>query len=208
MEVCMSQSRSEIRIAQITDSQAILDIYAPYVEKTAITFTSRVPTLEDIAQTMIEVKRRFPYLVCVVDDQVVGFAYASWVRPHEACRWNAELSVYIDPEHQGSGLATALYTALIPLLKSQGYCNIYAVITLPNEASIALHKHFGFTELSVHKANGYKLGAWRDVLWMEYRIPGACDPAVHGVPVPLQEVNANDVATTLAMASAVLNGTR
>jgi phosphinothricin acetyltransferase len=199
---------NEVRLAQIADAEAILSIYAPYVEKTAITLTSAIPTLEDVVLKMLEVKRRFPYLVCELDGQVVGFAFGDWVQQHEAYRWNADMSVYIDPRFQGQGVATALYTAIIPLLKAQGYCNIYAVIALPNDASVALHKHFGFSEQSVNKANAYKLGEWRDVLWMEYRIPGAFDPAKHGHPVPLVDVNQNDVKTILATASSMLGGAK
>ncbi|MDR3307653.1 MAG: GNAT family N-acetyltransferase [Coriobacteriales bacterium] len=197
-----------IRMAQPEDSQAILNIYAPYIKETAITFTSKVPTVADVEKTMVKIKRHYPYLVCAIDTRVVGFAYANWVRPHEAYRWNAELSVYLDPAYQGRGIATALYTALFSILRIQGFCNLYAVITLPNDASVALHEHFGFTELGVHRANGYKLGAWRDVLWMEYRLSGAPEPDLHGPPLPLSKLNRNDVDTALAMATALLNGVR
>ncbi|MDR2492972.1 MAG: GNAT family N-acetyltransferase [Coriobacteriales bacterium] len=197
---------SKIRIAELGDAQAILDIYAPYIEQTAITFTSTVPEMEDVARTMLDIKKRYPYLVCCINDAVVGFAYAYWMRPHDAYRWNAELAVYISPDYHGRGIATALYTALFPILKAQGFCNVYAVITLPNEASVALHQHFGFTESCVQREAGYKLGAWRDVLWMEYRIPGSVDPEVHGVPLPLCDINQNEVETALAVASALLKG--
>jgi phosphinothricin acetyltransferase len=195
-----------IRMAQPSDAQAILDIYAPYVTDTAITFVSMVPTADEIQYKMLDIEKRYPYLVCTIDNKVVGFAYADRVRPHEAYRWNAELSVYIDPRHQGRGIATALYTALFQILKAQGFCNLYAVITLPNEASIALHKHFGFRELAVHEADGYKLGAWRDVLWMLYRIEGAFDPETHGPPVRLPKLRPNEVETALSIASALLSG--
>jgi phosphinothricin acetyltransferase len=194
-----------IRMAQPEDAQAILDIYTPYITETAITFTSHIPTLSEVEQKLIDIKKRYPYLVCTLDDTVVGFAYASSVRPHEAYVWNAELSIYISPEHQGRGIATALYTALFSILRAQGFCNIYAVITLPNAASIALHKHFGFTELGVHECSGYKLGAWRDVAWMIYRIPGCADPE-QGPPKQLSKVNRNDIDTACATAAALLSG--
>jgi phosphinothricin acetyltransferase len=193
-------------MAQADDAQAIADIYAPYVTDTAITFVSTVPTVESIRKKMASIQKRYPYLVCTIDGKVVGFAYADAARPHEAYRWNAELSVYIDSSYHGHGIATALYTALFQILKAQGFCNLYAVITLPNDASIALHRHFGFKELATHKADGYKMGAWRDVLWMLYRIEGAVDPGVHGVPTPLPKLRANEVETALSMASALLSG--
>ncbi len=197
---------AQIRIAEIGDSQHILDIYAPYVSETALTLTSEIPTLEEVAQTMLDVKRHYPYLVCCIDGEVVGFAYAYRLRPHEAYNWNAELSIYIAPGYQGRGIATALYTALFQILKLQGYCNLYAVITVPNDASVALHRHFGFKELGVMRKSGYKLGTWHDVLWMEMHIPGCHDPGRHGEPLSVNQVNGNDLNTTLAMATALLSG--
>jgi phosphinothricin acetyltransferase len=195
-----------IRMAQPTDAQAILDIYAPYVTDTTITFVSTLPTAEGIRKKMTKIEKHHPYLVCTVDRSVVGFAYADRVRPHEAYRWNAELSVYIDPNYHGRGIATALYTALFQILKAQGFCNLYAVITLPNDASVALHRHFGFRELAVHRADGYKMGEWRDVLWMLYRVEGAADPETHGPPLPLPKLRQNEVTTALSMATALLSG--
>jgi phosphinothricin acetyltransferase len=195
-----------IRLAQPSDAQAILDIYAPYVTDTAITFVSTLPTVDEICKKMVNIEKRYPYLVCTVAEDVVGFAYADMVRPHEAYRWNAELSIYVDPGHHGRGIATALYTALFQILTAQGFCNLYAVITLPNDASVALHRHFGFRDLAVHRQDGYKMGAWRDVLWMLYRIEGAADPETHGPPLPLPKLRANEVKTALGMATALLNG--
>jgi phosphinothricin acetyltransferase len=195
-----------IRMAQPQDSQAILDIYAPFVTDTAITFVSQVPTVDEIRDKMHDIKKRYPYLVCTVGDSIVGFAFANQAHPHEAYSWNAELSVYINPDYHGRGIATALYAALFHILKAQGFWNLYAVITLPNEASVALHKHFGFVTLATHKNDGYKIGAWRDVLWMIYRIEGALDPEIHGYPSKLSELRENEINTALSMATALLAG--
>ena len=195
-----------IRIAQAEDAQAILDIYAPFVTDTAITFVSTLPSVEGIKKKMGDVKRAYPYLVCSVGERVVGFAYADRFKPHEAYKWNAELAIYVLPGFHGRGIATALYTALIQILKLQGFCNIYALITLPNEASIALHKHFGFKELAVHKADGYKMGAWRDVLWMLYRIEGAAENEVYRTPLRFSRMRDNEIETVLRMATALLSG--
>lgn len=51
-----------------------------------------------------------------------------------------------------------------------GYRNLYAVITMPNEASVAMHRRLGFTSLAVHKNTGYKLGKWHDVAWLEKKL--------------------------------------
>ena len=43
----------------------------------------------------------------------------------------------------------------------------FACITLPNDASIALHTRFGFREVGRFSEAGFKFGEYRDVLWME-----------------------------------------
>lgn len=196
----------KIRIAEMDDARRIRDIYAPYVSETALTLTSTTPTLEQVVKTMLDVKKLYPYLVCCIDDEVVGFAYAYRLRPHESYNWTAELSIYLDPDFQGRGIATALYTALFQILKLQGYCNLFAAITLPNEASIALHRHFGFNELAIMEKTAYKLGKWHDVMWMGMHITGCHDPEEHGNPLPVNKLNSNELATILAMSSALLSG--
>ena len=197
-----------IRIAQADDAQEILDIYAPYVTDTAITFVSALPSVEGIRKKMVEIKKGYPYLVCSMGGKVVGFAYADRYKPHEAYQRNAELAVYVQPGFHGRGIATALYTALFQILKSQGFYNLYALITLPNNASIALHKHFGFKELAIHKADGYKMGAWRDVLWMVYRIDDVADSEAFRPPLRFSRLRDNEIETALRMATALLSGVR
>lgn len=196
----------EIRLAEVYDSRRIMEIYAPYVANTSLTLTSKMPTLDQVVKTMLEVKKYYPYLICRIEGEVVGFAYASQMQPHEAYSWNAELSIYIDPSFQGRGIATALYTALFQILKIQGFCNIYATIALPNDASVALHRHFGFKELVVMKQHGFKLGEWHDNLYMKMTIPGCFDPAEHGSPLPMKKLNKNELTTILAMSTALLSG--
>lgn len=195
-----------IRLAELKDAQAILDIYAPYVLNTTLTFESVVPTLSEFETKMMQVQARYPWLVCSSEDTVVGFAYANEVRSRDAYRWNVELSIYLDENYHRRGIATALYTALFQILKMQGFVNLYAVITVPNEPSIALHRHFGFTEIGVHPKTGYKFGQWRDVVWMHLRIDGAADPAEHGAPTPIDQVNRNDMETALNLATAFIKG--
>jgi len=191
-------------MAELDDCAAILDIYSYYIEKTDITLTSQIPKLSEVASTMRKITCYYPYLVCCVDGEVVGFAHGYRLRPHEGYLWNAELNIYIRQAYHGYGIATALYTALFNILKAQGFCNLYAAITLPSEPSVGLHKRFGFKEMYVQKAVGYKNGAWHDVLWMQRRIEDAVDPGVHGPPLRLHEVNKNDIDTALAMASTLL----
>ena len=67
----------EIRYAKLEDAPRLVEIYRYYVEKTAITFEYEVPSIEEFQQRMIHVMEKYPYLVAKVDDQIVGYAYAS-----------------------------------------------------------------------------------------------------------------------------------
>ena len=66
-----------IRPAQVTDAKELLAIYAPYVEKTAITFEYDVPSLSEFAERIANTLKKYPYLVAEEDGQILGYAYAS-----------------------------------------------------------------------------------------------------------------------------------
>ena len=160
------KERIIIRKVTEADAQVLLDIYAPYVA-TPITFENEIPTVEEFARRIREIAAFYPYLVCEVEGRIVGYAYAHRQMERAAYQWNAELSVYIDAAFAGQGIGKQLYTRLIELLKQQ---TLYALITLPNEASIALHRSFGFQEVGVWRQTGYKCGRWHDVMWMDLHI--------------------------------------
>ena len=148
------KERIIIRKVTEADAQVLLDIYAPYVA-TPITFENEIPTVEEFARRIREIAAFYPYLVCEVEGRIVGYAYAHRQMERAAYQWNAELSVYIDAAFAGQGIGKQLYTRLIELLKQQHVKTLYALITLPNEASIALHRSFG---------------RWHDVMWMDLHI--------------------------------------
>lgn len=107
-----------------------------------------------------------PWLVCSFDDRVVGYAYADKFRTRAAYQWSATLSVYVDSELHRSGIGRGLYTFLFKILERQGLYSLFAGITLPNDASVELHRSFGFKQIAIERAVGYELGQWHDVsMW-------------------------------------------
>ena len=167
-----------IRIATKDDAAAMLEIYAPFILNSGITQEVEVPSLEDFQQRIISNLKERPWLVCEMNNEIAGYAYAGKHRDRKGYQWCTESSVYISEKYSGIGVANALYTGLFDILKLQGYVNAYAVITLPNERSIAFHKKFGFEYLTTYKKIGYKLGHWHDVGWMQYEInPHKNDPS-------------------------------
>ncbi|HML46938.1 MAG TPA: N-acetyltransferase family protein [Clostridia bacterium] len=160
----------EIRPATLEDAKQILSIYAPFIENTCITFEYETPSQSDFEARMRGILPVYPYLVCLHDGRIVGYAYASRPKERAAYQWNAELSVYIAPEYHRMGVGAAFYQALTEILILQNIQKLYAVITVPNEKSERFHARMGFRRLCVHEKDGYKFGAWHDVLWMERNI--------------------------------------
>jgi phosphinothricin acetyltransferase len=152
-----------LRLATPADAPAVRRIYAPYVEETAITFATTVPSRADLDAKITDCLSQYPWLVCERDDRVVGYAYAGPLRKRDAYQWTVELSVYVDQESQRAGVGRRLYEALIELLTAQGYASAYGVITLPNPASVAFHEAFGFEQVGAFDDVGFKHGAWHDV---------------------------------------------
>ncbi len=96
---------------------------------------------------------------------VVGYTYASPHHVRSAYRWSVNCSIFLHESVQGRGVASTLYDELIDAVRDLGYVSLFAGITLPNEASVALHERLGFRPVGVYPHSGFKLGAWRDVGW-------------------------------------------
>lgn len=156
-----------IRMAKCEDAKALLDIYKPYVEKTAITFEYEVPSEVEFASRIEHTLERYPYLVAERGGKIVGYAYASPFKTRAAYAWSVETSIYVEETCRGLGVGKALYEQLEYWLKKQQIINVNACITYPNPASIHFHEQFGYKQVAHFTKCGYKLGKWRDMIWME-----------------------------------------
>ncbi|HFR3748901.1 TPA: N-acetyltransferase family protein [Streptococcus suis] len=165
----------EIRSARIEDAVDLVAIYAPYVEKTAITFETQVPTVTDFASRIGKTLDKFPYFVAVEDGKIIGYAYASTYYARAAYDWTVELSVYINQEARGKGIGSLLYDTLEEKLKVRGFKNFLACIALPNPASLALHEKRGYEQVAHFKKVGYKFGTWHDIVWLQKSLVGECN---------------------------------
>lgn len=99
----MDDTALRIRTARLSDAPALLKIYAPYVEKTAITFECAVPDIDEFAARMRATLRRYPYLVAERGGEIVGYAYAGPFGSRAAYDWAVEMSIYLreDQRHRG-----------------------------------------------------------------------------------------------------------
>ncbi len=175
-----------IREAAEKDIHDILSIYSVYVLETTYTFEYDVPSFDSFQERFRSVTKQFPWIVCEVDGEIAGYAYASTAFERIAYQWDADVAIYLSDKFHRKGIATALYSCLIEILRLQGYYNLYALITEQNEASILFHRVFGFSDIGIFHKTGYKMGAWLDVLWMEKNIhPYDDEPAA---PVSVHEL--------------------
>lgn len=159
----MSATRWEIRLATADDAAAVATIYAPYVRETPITFETEVPSVAEIAGRIERTLVGHPWLLCVRNGTVAGYAYGGTYRTRAAYQWSVEVTVYVGTGAHRHGIGRALYTSLLALLRLQGFYNAYAVITVPNAGSVGLHEALGFVSAGVTQRVGFKLGRWHDV---------------------------------------------
>lgn len=159
-----------IRLTRPADAASVLAIYAPYIQNTSFTFETEVPSENEFKERINSYLQQWPWLVCEIDGKIAGYAYGAKHRERVAYQWCAECSVYVHDDFQRAGVAKALYTALIEILKLQGYRNLYAVINLPNEKSVLLHENMGFEFFALYENVGYKLGKWKNVGWWQLQL--------------------------------------
>lgn len=159
-----------LRSATPDDADALLAIYRPFVLHTAISFELEPPSVEEFRGRIERSLAEWAWLVAESDGRALGYAYATPHRSRGAYRWSVEPSVYVAEASHRRGLGRMLYEALMPRLAERGACNAYAGITLPNDASVALHRRLGFEPVGVFRSVGHKLGAWHDVSWWHLRL--------------------------------------
>jgi len=168
------------------DAATCVAIYAPYVEAGATSFEEEPPGPVEFAERIASMATRYPWLVAEHEGEVVGYAYACPHRARPAYRWAVEVSVYVAAGQRRRGCGRALYTELVERLRRQRFHVACAGITLPNDASIALHESIGFVPVGVYRRIGWKDGAWRDVGWWQLELspPGDGRPPEPLPPEP------------------------
>jgi phosphinothricin acetyltransferase len=166
----------EVRDAVAADAAACAAIYAPYVRETAISFETEAPDADEVARRIADAQREHAWLVLCEDGRVVGYAYGGPFRQRAAYRWACEVSVYLERGRRRTGAGRALYEALLPRLAARGYRTALAGMTLPNEASVGLHRALGFEPVGTFRRVGYKHGAWHDVAWAQIVLTGGDEP--------------------------------
>jgi phosphinothricin acetyltransferase len=158
-----------VRPATRTDLPQIVAIYNYYILNTPITFDLEPMTVETRTPWFEEHTRggRHQLMVAEHEARVVGYAGTGRFRDKAAYDISAETTIYCAHDSVHRGIGSALYRALFTALKNEDLHRILAGITIPNHASVAFHRRFGFTDIGVFSEVGRKFGRYWDVLWME-----------------------------------------
>jgi L-amino acid N-acyltransferase YncA len=158
-----------IRAAAASDMDAIATIYAHHVNHGTATFEIEAPDSSEIGRRWSEVTAKgLPWLVADDGSDVVGYAYSGPYRPRLAYRHTVEDSIYVRAHRLGNGVGRLLMPALIDATKACGMHQMIAVIgDSGNQASIHLHRRFGFQDAGLLKDVGFKFGRWLDTVFLQ-----------------------------------------
>lgn len=172
----MVGDETSLRDATALDAAACAAIYAHYVEHSTATFEEVAPSPDEMARRIAKAHERHTWLVVVREGAVIGYAYGGPFKERAAYRYSCEVSVYLDVTARGGGLGRIAYAALLARLESLGMRMACGGVTLPNDASVALHRAMGFEEIGTYRRIGWKHGDWRDVTWFQKTLGGEGPP--------------------------------
>ncbi len=184
--------RVRLSMAAPGDAAEVLELYGWYVDNSVATFVTECPTVEEYRDYIAGILEKGPFLLARGGDgRLLGFACAHPWRPYAAYAWDAETGIYCAPHARGMGVGRILYSALLAILREQGYWNAYGVVTIPNPHSDALHRALGFKKESVNRRCGYKDGRWLGIThWLMSLHEGEDAPAPVRPAVPDERIRA------------------
>ena len=162
-----------VRAARTEDAEKLLEIYAPYVEKTAVSFEYVTPGVSEFAGRIRRTVIRYPYLIAETKGQTLGYAYAGSFIGRPAYDWSVETTIYLRQNARRMGIGRALYGVLEKELRAMGILNMNACIAAGSadeyltRDSVLFHEKMGFKMVGTFHDSGYKFNRWYDMLWME-----------------------------------------
>jgi L-amino acid N-acyltransferase YncA len=156
-----------IRPAAEADAATCAAIYRPFVTDNWVSFELEPPGPAEMARRIAAHGQSHAWLIAECDGVAAGYAYGSRHAERGAYLHSVDVAIYIDAAFARRGIGKALYGQLLPLLKAQGAHAAFAAIVLPNDASVGLHEHMGFSLAGIFREAGWKMDGWRDVGWWQ-----------------------------------------
>ena len=181
------------RAAKPEDAARLLEIYGHYVKNTVVSFEYEVLSEEDFANRIRKTLVKYPYILAVCEDKIIGYAYAGALNERRAASWAAEASIYLDKDFRRQGTGRKLYDELERVLKAQGFLSVYALIAWPDEEdeyltwdSVNFHQRCGYEIAGRLNYCGHKFGRWYSLVWMEKQLGERT--AAPAEPIPFCEM--------------------
>ena len=170
----MKTNNMSIRTVRPEDAKGLLDIYAYYVEETAISFETEVPSVEEFKIRIEEILKSYPYIVACDNDELLGYAYLHPFVGRKAYELSAETTIYLNPVKKKMGIGKKLYSVLEDIAKAQNITNLYSCIGYVdvedeylNNNSVEVHEHMGYRMVGKFENCGHKFDRWYHMVWME-----------------------------------------
>jgi L-amino acid N-acyltransferase YncA len=161
-------SEVRIRLAEVSDAQAIRAIYNHEVTTATSTFDLVPRTVEEQVAWLEARSGAFSAIVAVdADDVVVGFASLSPYKERAAYRTTVEDSVYVHRDRNGEGIGRRLLGHMVDVARVSGFHAVMARIEASGAASRALHARCGFELVGIEREVGRKFNHWLDVAVMQ-----------------------------------------
>lgn len=200
------QNTVKIRLAVPGDAEELCKIYAPYVEKTAVSFEYQVPSAAGFRERIKDTIRKYPYLVAEKNGELCGYACTKAFVGRKAYEHAAEVTIYLREDRKRQGLGKLLYQVLEEISKAQHILNLYACVGYPGEEdeyltrnSAQFHEHLGYQTVGIFHNCGYKFGRWYHMIWMEKLIGVHQGDPGEFIPLPdLERRVLEEIAGTLS----------
>lgn len=169
----MTDAKLQVRTAEASDLNALVEIYNHYVTETHITFDVEPFAVGARTQWFTQFTDAGPYRLLVADNagEVQGYACSTQFKPRAAYDTSVETTIYLNPDHTGKGVGRQLYAALIKELEHDASVHrAYGGVALPNDGSVQLHEALGFKRVATYHEVGFKFGKYWDVSWFEKEV--------------------------------------
>lgn len=160
-----------VRPITLEDAKAVVEIYNYYIANSTATFEMEPIDEKEMQRRIKSISASYPYFVFEENNTILAYAYASQWKPRKAYKHTVESSVYLHPDAKGKGIGTLIYDQLIKQLSQMDIHAVIGGVSLPNDASVALHEKFGFEKIGQFKQVGYKFNQWIDVGYWELILP-------------------------------------
>lgn len=179
----MLEPSNKITFRTVTpnDAEQLLEIYAPYVKDTAISFEYEVPGVEEFRLRIVNILKKYPYIAALQGSKIIAYSYAGAFKTREAYKYSVEMTIYVRSDCRRSGVGRQLYALMEKILYAQGILNVNACISYTDDdenpyvtnASMHFHEHEGYRLVGRFTKCGFKFNRWFDMIWMEKLLDGA-----------------------------------